>query len=90
MNRETIERLISSGAIALGMTRAALFLLLGKPDDYGGTSNKYKDPSIYKYGVVQMVFRPCRNLKDSEHDGLEYVYIDDDGDQIPEPVFLLR
>jgi len=86
--QEIVQELIRAGRINVGMTRQALFLALGEPDEFGGTSNKYKHPSIYKYGQVQFVFPPCQNQNESQHGGLQYIYIDDD--QSDGPTFLLR
>lgn len=44
--------------IRIGMTREELVASLGTPTDMGGTSRKYKTPSIYKYGDVEMHFEP--------------------------------
>jgi hypothetical protein len=84
-----IERLIQSGAIRVGMTRAELFSLLGPPEDQGGTSRKYSFPSFYKYGEVQFVFPHCRNASDATQQGLTYVYIDD-SESVDEPRYLIR
>ena len=71
------------------MTRAELRGLLGNPDDEGGTSRKYRTPSIYKYGDVQFVFTASMSVHESEVQGLQYVYVDDLGD-VQAPLFLLQ
>jgi hypothetical protein len=86
---DAIEDLIGVGQIRLGMTRGELLGVLGPPNEEGGTSRKYKKPSIYKYGDVQFVFPSSRSAKESEAQGLLYVYVDD-GDGVEEPLFLLR
>ena len=45
----------------LGKTRDEVISLLGEPDDKGGTSKKYKTPSIYKYEDIEVFFEPCKN-----------------------------
>jgi hypothetical protein len=44
--------------IRIGMTREEVIASLGTPTDTGCTSRKYKSPSIYKYGDVEMHFEP--------------------------------
>lgn len=53
---EAVADLIGQGRVRLGMSRSELHDLLGRPDQEGGTSRKYRTPSIYKYGDVQFVF----------------------------------
>src|SRR5690242_18592219 len=85
---DTISDFIAKGRVRLGMTRAELHGILGPPDDEGGTSRKYRIPSIYKYGDVQFVFPDARAVEESESQGLLYVYVDDDVDGVEEPLFL--
>ena len=44
------------GSVSLGMGRAQVESLLGTPDEVGGTSRKYRNPSIWKYGDVEFHF----------------------------------
>jgi hypothetical protein len=44
------------GPVNLGMSRAQVETSLGAPDDVGGTSRKYRKPSIWKYGDVELHF----------------------------------
>lgn len=44
------------GGIRLGMTREEIRDRLGDPDDMGGTLRKYRTPSIWKYGEVELFF----------------------------------
>lgn len=39
-----------------GMSRAEVVSVWGEPDAKGGTSRKYKAPSIYKYGDIELFF----------------------------------
>ena len=58
------------GSVCLGMTRAQVESSLGKPDDVGGTSRKYRQPSIWKYGDVELHFVPG-------DDSLFLIHLDD-------------
>jgi hypothetical protein len=87
---DTISDFIAQGHVRLGMTRAELHVILGPPDDEGGTSRKYRMPSIYKYGDVQFVFPGARSVEESGSQGLLYVYVDDNVDGVEEPLFLLQ
>ena len=42
------------------MSREEVIAALGPPDDVGGTSRKYKTPSIYKYGQIELFFEPSK------------------------------
>ena len=42
--------------IQIGMTRGEVVAILGQPDDVGVTTRKYKTPSIYKYGEIELHF----------------------------------
>ena len=42
--------------VRLGMTRDDLRAILGEPDDVGGTSRKYPNPAIWKYGELEFHF----------------------------------
>ncbi len=46
------------GSVRLGMNRAQVESSLGTPDEIGGTSRKYRKPSIWKYGDVELHFVP--------------------------------
>ncbi len=46
------------GPLRFGQTRAEIALLLGQPDDVGGTSRKYRRPTIWKYGDFELYFWP--------------------------------
>ena len=46
------------GPLRLGQTRAAVALFLGPPDDVGGTSRRYRRPTIWKYGDFELYFSP--------------------------------
>lgn len=47
--------------VRIGMSRTDVVSALGPPDAQGGTSRKYKTPSIYKYGEVELHFEPWRD-----------------------------
>lgn len=85
----TIELGIAHGSIRIGMTRGELVKTLGSPDDEGGVSRKYRLPRVFRYGDVQFVFPPARNLAEASSQGLEYVYIDDNYN-VGDPRYLLR
>ena len=58
-NKDLIESQAESEIlrkIHIGMTREEVVAALGKPDDTGGTSRKYRTPSIYKYGDIELFF----------------------------------
>ena len=42
--------------LRIGMTRPEVLAILGEPDSTGGVSRKYKTPSIFKYGCVELHF----------------------------------
>jgi len=44
--------------IRLGMSRDDVIRVLGEPDHISSTTRKYKTPSIYKYGDVELWFEP--------------------------------
>ncbi len=46
------------GPLRFGQTRAAVALCLGPPDDVGGTSRKYRRPTIWRYGAFELYFSP--------------------------------
>jgi hypothetical protein len=58
------------GPIYLGMHRAQIESLIGLPDELGGTSRKYHQSAIWKYGIVELHF-------DRNSDLLNLIYIDD-------------
>ena len=86
---EAVTDLIGQGRLRLGMTRTELHDLLGRPDQEGGTSRKYRMPCIYKYGDVQFVFPGAKSAEEGESQGLLYAYVDDGVDGLDEPLFLL-
>jgi hypothetical protein len=45
------------GGVHLGMSRAEVEGLFGPPDDVGGTSRRYRVPSIWKYGSFELHFQ---------------------------------
>jgi len=47
--------------ISLGMLRDQVVAAIGEPDAMGGASRKYRTPSIYRYGDIELWFGP-RNL----------------------------
>jgi hypothetical protein len=64
------EKLLSR--IRIGMTRDRVVAELGPPDGLGGTSRKYRTPSIYRYGRIEMHFEPWKAGT------LRMVYMEDD------------
>jgi len=42
--------------LRVGMSRQEVLAVLGSPDDVGGTSRKYREPSIFKYGEIELHF----------------------------------
>lgn len=46
-----------------GMNREEVVSAIGEPEDKGGTSRKYKTPSVYKYGDLQLWFEPWKSGK---------------------------
>ena len=46
------------GSVSLGMSRTQVESSLGKPDDVGGASHKYRNPLIWQYGDVEIHFVP--------------------------------
>jgi hypothetical protein len=42
--------------LKLGMTKAQVRELLGPPDNWGGVTNKYKEPCIWLYEDLQLTF----------------------------------
>ena len=49
-------RTLELGRIRLGMRDHEVAAILGKPDAVGGVSNKYQNPSLWKYGDVEFCF----------------------------------
>lgn len=47
---------VSITGLRVGMSREEVVALLGVPDQEGGTSRKYRTPSIFKYGNVEFHF----------------------------------
>jgi hypothetical protein len=58
--------------IRVGMSRQEVISVVGPPDDVGGTSRKYRQPSIFKYGRIELHFEPWKNGR------LFLVYSEDD------------
>jgi len=50
-----------SEKLRVGMSREEVLALLGPPDDVGGTSRKYREPAIFKYGQVELHFEPGKD-----------------------------
>ena len=46
--------------LRVGMTREEVVSAFGKPDLMGGTSLKYRTPSIYRYGNIECFFKPWK------------------------------
>lgn len=56
-------QLIETGSIEplyFGMSRDELERVFGSPEQKGGTSRKYKTPSIYKYRDLEFFFEPWK------------------------------
>lgn len=87
---DLVSDLIRAGKIGLGMTRQELEAVLGIPDDVGGTSRKYRIPSILKYGDVEFVFPAAKSSPETNTQGLRFVYVDDGVEGVDEPIYLLR
>ncbi len=49
------------GPVELGQSRAQVRASLGEPDDLGGTSRKYPEPAVWKYGSFELHFPPPKN-----------------------------
>lgn len=45
----------------IGLSRDEVVAILGNPDVTGGTSRKYKTPSIFKYGNIELHFQPWKD-----------------------------
>jgi hypothetical protein len=56
MALDRVLELITAGRIRLGMTKAEVRDVLGPPDNWGNTSRRYREPSIWKYGDVEFWF----------------------------------
>lgn len=46
------------GQLRIGMTRQQVVTVLGKPDDVSVLTRKERQPSIYKYGEIELHFEP--------------------------------
>ncbi len=86
---DVINDFVATGRIKLGMTRKDMQALLGPAEKEGGTSRKYRLPSVYLYGDVQFVFPQARTVADCEIQGLRCIYVEDSLDELKEPLFLL-
>lgn len=64
------EEIVSK--VRIGMTRDEVLGSLGPPDDVGGTSRKYRTPSVFRYGRTEIHFEPWKTGR------LNMVYIEDD------------
>jgi hypothetical protein len=62
------QAMIAAGRIGLGMTREEVRAVLGEPDAMGCTSRRYRTPSCYRYGAVDVFFGP------RARDGLDMVF----------------
>lgn len=49
--------------IGIGITREEVVAVAGNPDDTGGVSRKYRTPSIYKYGAIELHFEKSKEGK---------------------------
>ena len=62
----SLRHFLRTGELAgihLGLHEDEVAELLGKPDAVGGTSRKYRKPSLWKYGDIELVFdRQTREL----------------------------
>jgi len=52
----TLVEMIEQGRLRLGMTKAAVRALLGPPGAWGNTSRKYREPSTWLYGRIELWF----------------------------------
>lgn len=59
MSTWTSEEIL--GKVVLGMSRQEAITALGRPDAEGGTSRKYRTPTIYKYGDIELWFKPWKS-----------------------------
>src|SRR6185503_14848998 len=51
------------GSVKFGLDRTEVTEILGRPDDIGGASQKYREPGFWKYGDVELFFdRQTRRL----------------------------
>jgi hypothetical protein len=73
----TVQRLLDQGKIRLGMTKAEVRELLGPPDDWGGTSRRYREPSIWRYGDTEFWFATARHRIPWPGPKLKGVYAED-------------
>lgn len=63
MSLKTFLRTGELGSIKPGLNRNEVTELLGEPDDVGGTSRKHREPAVWKYGDVELLFdRETRKL----------------------------
>jgi hypothetical protein len=56
INLKDFLRTIKLGSIHLGQHENNLAAILCKPDYMGGTSRKYRQPSLWKYGDIELFF----------------------------------
>jgi len=69
----SLKTLIETGTIgpvSLGMSRPQVQSFLGSPEDVGGASRKHREPSIWKYGDIELHF-------DHSEDELWLIHLDD-------------
>ena len=55
---EEIRKIEQKFSSMLGKTRKDVISKLGDPDDKGGTSRKYRTPSVFLYGNYEIHFGP--------------------------------
>ena len=71
------KRLVIQGLVSLcilhhGTSRDQVKSFLGPPTMQGGTSHRYRTPSVYKYGAVEIFFGQ------RARDGIAMICTDDD------------
>lgn len=48
--------MIDTSKIHLGLTRGEMIRLFGEPDDWDRGSRKYRRPTVYLYGTIELAF----------------------------------
>ena len=56
MNLKDFLQTLTLGRIHLGLRENDVSAILGEPDCVGGASRKYRRPSIWKYGDIELFF----------------------------------
>lgn len=46
--------------LRVGMTREQVIAIFGEPPEKGGTSRKYRTPSVFRYGRTEFHFQPWK------------------------------